>query len=97
MFGQQFLQRLIIFSERQLKRKIKDWKLEKNVKSDEMKVIVRKIQQRAAIGKNTAFRVRGQPVDPSKIERWQNRCGEVDLNDFPSPSCKFQSISFHSL
>ena len=97
MFGQQFLQRLIIFSERQLKRKIKDWKLEKNVKSDEMKVIVRKIQQRAAIGKNTAFRVRGQPVDPSKIERWQNRYGEVDLKGIPPSSCKFQLMSFYSL
>jgi tetratricopeptide (TPR) repeat protein len=73
-------------SERQLKRKIKDWKLEKNVKSNEMRVIVRKIQQREAIGKSTTFRVRGQPVDPLKIERWQKRCGEVRLNnDLTSP------------
>jgi hypothetical protein len=64
-----------------LKRKIKDWKLEKNVKSVEMRYIVRKTQQREAIGKSTIFRVRGQPVDPSKIERWQKRCGEVQLNN----------------
>jgi hypothetical protein len=73
-----------MFSERQLKRKVKDWKLEKNVKSVEMRYIVRKTQQREALGKSTIFRVRGQPVDPSKIERWQKRCGEVQLNNGPA-------------
>jgi len=75
---------LTLRSERQLKRKIKNWKLEKNVKGDEMKFIARKIHQRAAIGKNTAIRVRCQPVDPSKIERWQKRCGGMQLNDSPA-------------
>jgi hypothetical protein len=72
-----------VSSERQLKRKIKDWKLGEKVKGDEMKIVARKIQQRAAIGKDTAFRVRGQPVHPCKIERWQKRCGMVHLNDHP--------------
>ena len=50
-----------------------------------MKIIVQKIHQRAAFGKSTTFRVRGQPVDPAKIERWQKRCGVVYLNDSPAP------------
>lgn len=73
----QLLLLTICGSERQLKRKIKDWKLDKNVKLAEMKVIVAKKQQRAAIGKSTTFRVRGQPVTPAKIDRWQKRSGEV--------------------
>lgn len=48
-----------------------------------MKIVARKIQQRAAIGKDTAFRVRGQPVGPWKFERWQKGCGMVHLNDHP--------------
>ena len=70
-------QTLTVLSERQLKRKIKDWNLEKNVKGDEVKVIVRRIRQRAATGKSTIFRMRGLPMDPAKIERWQKRSGTL--------------------
>jgi hypothetical protein len=70
-------------SERQLKRKIKDWKLEKKVKGDEMKVIVQKMQQR--VGKNTTFRVRGQTVEPAKIQRWQKRTETLDTPTMPTP------------
>jgi hypothetical protein len=48
-----------------------------------MEVIVQKIRQRAAVGKSTAFRVRGQRVDPAKIERWkktQRRSGTQHSN-----------------
>jgi hypothetical protein len=86
-----------VISERQLKRKINDWKLGKNVKSHEMIFIARKTQQRAAIGKNTIFRVRGKSVEPSKIERWEKRCGDVFLNDTPASiaiSCKLDYCSF---
>ncbi len=66
-----------------MKRKIKDWKLEKKVKGDEMKVIVQKMQQRA--GKNTEYRVRGQIVEPAKIKRWQKRTGKLNETVGPTP------------
>ena len=59
--------------ERQLKRKIAEWKLDKNVKGQEMKIIVQKQQQRRANGKETDFRVRGQPIAQAKIDRWQKQ------------------------
>lgn len=69
-------------SERQLKRKIKDWKLEKKVKGDEMKFITQKTQQR--VGKKTTFRVRGQIVEPAKIQRWQKRSGTLSATSIPT-------------
>lgn len=38
-----------------------------------MQAIVLKSSQRKAEGKDTIFRVRGQIVDQSKIDRWQKR------------------------
>jgi hypothetical protein len=55
-----------------------------------MKIIVQKMQQR--VGKNTAFRVRGQVVEPAKIQRWQKRSGTLDaltLSTSLPESCKF--------
>lgn len=58
-------------SERQYKTRISQWALEKNVKFDEMKAIVRKYQERKVQeGKDTLFRVRKRPVDPKKISRF---------------------------
>jgi hypothetical protein len=62
-----------LHSESQLKRKIREWNLNKKVKGAEMKAIVRIQQQRAAEGKGTEFRVRDQPVAQAKIDRWQKR------------------------
>ncbi|PMD49902.1 TPR-like protein [Hyaloscypha bicolor E] len=47
-----------------------------------MKIIVQKMQQR--VGKNTAFRVRGQVVEPAKIQRWQKRSGTLDTLTMPN-------------
>jgi hypothetical protein len=59
--------------ERQYKRRIKDWGLDKNLKNCEMKAIVRKQQRRTAEGKRSVFEVKGRQVEPSKIERARKR------------------------
>ncbi|KAL2074680.1 hypothetical protein VTL71DRAFT_8459 [Oculimacula yallundae] len=64
-----------VVTERQLKSKIDGWKIAKNVQSFEMGYIVQKKHQRALARKPTNFRVRGQPVPPEKIVRWQKRSG----------------------
>ncbi|RFU35795.1 hypothetical protein B7463_g616, partial [Scytalidium lignicola] len=58
--------------ERQLKRKIQDWKLNKNITQDEMRYISKKIKKRKRYGKDSIIRVRGKIVD-RKIRRWQSR------------------------
>ena len=60
-------------SERQLKRKITTWGLDKKVKEHEMVGIVKKQARLKAQGKVAAFRVRGLPVQQAKVDRWQKR------------------------
>ena len=52
---------------------IKKWKFDKKVKRHEMKAIVRKRaeRQRDVPSKQSAFRVRGQPVNSDKVDRFQ--------------------------
>ena len=66
------------------------WGLDKNVKPNEMKAIVRKRQQRKF--KETQkgeliFKVRGNVVEPEKIDRWMKR-NEIpeDMVYAPSPA-----------
>ncbi|EON63691.1 hypothetical protein W97_02919 [Coniosporium apollinis CBS 100218] len=65
---------------RQYRTRISQWDKDKNVKTHEMKAIVRKRQQRRLVesekGKQT-FTVRGKEVKPPKIERWMKK------NDIP--------------
>lgn len=70
----------ILCRERQYKRRIKDWGLDKNLKNCEMKAIVRKRQRRTAEGKKSVFEVKGHQVEPSKIDRAQKRY--ENLNNF---------------
>ena len=52
------------------------WGLDKNIKPNEMKAIVRKRQQRRLVETNKGelvFKVRGNVVDPDKIDRWMKR------------------------
>lgn len=61
------------FRIRQYRSRLSRWKLDKNIKPEEMKAIVRRRQQRNLVetGKpGLRFRVRGQEVEPQKIERW---------------------------
>ncbi|KAH7088838.1 hypothetical protein FB567DRAFT_319314 [Paraphoma chrysanthemicola] len=61
---------------RQYRSRITKWKLDKNIKPAEMKCIVKKRQQRKLLEPNKPdlmFRVRGNPVEPAKVQRWMNR------------------------
>ncbi|OAL48572.1 TPR-like protein [Pyrenochaeta sp. DS3sAY3a] len=58
---------------RQYRTRISQWKMDKNVKPREMAAIVRKRQQRKLIEPERGelvFSVRGQVVEPPKIDRW---------------------------
>jgi len=67
---------------RQYKGKIKQWKLDKNVKDSEMVFIINKQKKRKIEGKDTKFRVRGRTVGPEKIARTMKRknISEDDLS-----------------
>ena len=73
--------------ERQYKRKISQWNLDKNVKNSEMLFIVHTQKKRKAEGKVTKFRVRGRLVEPEKIARTVKRknISEDDLLAQSSP------------
>jgi hypothetical protein len=60
--------------ERQYKRKIATWKLDKNIKDADMKVMLRKQRKRKLEeGKESKFEVNGRPVPPQKINRFVQR------------------------
>jgi hypothetical protein len=80
-------------SERQYKRRIGKWGLDKNVKKSEMRAIVRKQQSRIGDDKESAFRVRGREVEPLKIQRWMKQHGQEDALS-PSPSSPRPGVYF---
>lgn len=59
--------------ERQYKRRITEWRLDKNIKDDEMRAMLRKAKERRRQGKDSVFYVRGRLVDPKKMERFSLR------------------------
>lgn len=66
------------------------WGLDKNVKAKEMEAIVRKRQRRKLDEKDKrelVFKVRGNTVEPEKIDRWMKR-NEIpeSLPYAPSPA-----------
>ncbi|TGO60804.1 hypothetical protein BELL_1186g00020 [Botrytis elliptica] len=58
---------------RQYKRRIEQWKLDKNIKENDMRVILRKDLKRKREGKNSEFRISGREIDPKKIQRFAQR------------------------
>jgi len=74
-------------SERQYKTRITQWGLDKKVKHNEMKAIVR-IERKRKVqeGKDTCFRVRKRPVDRKKIKRFIKDHPSVDESS--SKSCE---------
>ncbi|KAJ5566544.1 hypothetical protein N7535_008182 [Penicillium sp. DV-2018c] len=62
-------------SEKQYKDRLAAWHVRKNIKAKEVHLMLRKQQKRAAQGKQTAFRVNGQNVDPKRIARFVRRYG----------------------
>ena len=57
-----------------------------------METIIRKQKERERIGKNSIFRVRGQPVPAEKIRRYKIRKEVKDDDTTSTGSCK--SLSF---
>ncbi|KAF2794007.1 hypothetical protein K505DRAFT_374918 [Melanomma pulvis-pyrius CBS 109.77] len=79
---------------RQYRTRISQWGRDKNIKPDEMKAIVRKRQRRILVEDkgDLRFTVRGNTVEPEKIDRWMKR-NEV-LESFlyaPSPAASTPS------
>ncbi|KAJ5183726.1 hypothetical protein N7492_001342 [Penicillium capsulatum] len=62
-------------SEKQYKDRLAAWNIRKNIKAKEVHLMIRKKKKRAAKGKQTAFRVNGQDVDPKRIARFVRRYG----------------------
>jgi hypothetical protein len=60
-----------MFSAKQYKDRIRKWNLNKNIQQDEMLGMIRKREERQSkSNKETAFRIRGRPVNVEKIERY---------------------------
>ncbi|KAJ9485836.1 hypothetical protein VN97_g7531 [Penicillium thymicola] len=79
-------------SEKQYKDRLAAWHVRKNIKAKEVHLMLRKQQKRAAQGKQTAFRVNGQNVDPKRIARFVRRYGTSwDTNRGKEPETETQS------
>ena len=57
----------------QYKKKITEWGLDKKSKESEIRAILRKRNQRAAVGKESVFLIRGRIKEPGEIERYLKR------------------------
>ncbi|KAL9581988.1 MAG: hypothetical protein Q9212_003560 [Teloschistes hypoglaucus] len=62
-----------VATERQYKRRISDWHLDKNVKDEEMRAIIATEASRLQQGKRSVFYVRDRQVDSKKIDRFAQR------------------------
>ncbi|KAL8770662.1 MAG: hypothetical protein Q9209_003730 [Squamulea sp. 1 TL-2023] len=62
-----------VATERQYKRRISEWHLDKNVKDEEMRAIIAVEALRLRQGKKSAFHVRGRLVERKKIDRFTQR------------------------
>ncbi|OQD73838.1 hypothetical protein PENDEC_c013G06968 [Penicillium decumbens] len=62
-------------SEKQYKDRLAAWHVRKNIKAEEVQIMIRKQKKRAARGKQTAFRRSGQEVDQKRIARFVRRYG----------------------
>ncbi|KAI4952113.1 hypothetical protein J4E91_003575 [Alternaria rosae] len=81
---------------RQYRSRLTQWKLDKNIKPEEMRAIVKHRQQRSLVDTNKPalkFYVRGQEVEPQKIERWMKRHDVLESVMYaPSPAaCELHS------
>jgi len=66
--------------QRQLKRKITEWHLNKTVKDFEMRNLLRKQSRHLSRGKKSIFFIRGRQVDHMKIERFSRRMNVKENN-----------------
>jgi hypothetical protein len=73
---------------RQFRTRISQWGLDKNIKPQEMKAIVKKRQQRKLVERDKGeliFTVRGNVVEPKKVDRWMKR-NEISESVLYTPS-----------
>jgi hypothetical protein len=62
--------------ERQYKRRITQWNLDKNIKDSDMKVMLRmQLKRKNEQGKESEFTIHGRPVQAQKLERYVRRKG----------------------
>ncbi|KAI4247328.1 MAG: hypothetical protein L6R42_009673, partial [Xanthoria sp. 1 TBL-2021] len=66
-------------SDRMYKTRIRNWKIGKNIKAEEMRAIIRKQAQRAITGKPSAFRLRDVEVPEHKIDRFRKTARLLSL------------------
>jgi tetratricopeptide (TPR) repeat protein len=81
---------IMVLRRRQFYRKISEWGFEKNIKDKEMRALVQDLSQRQNDGEDLTVELRGQQVDPMKIQRWQKRHGKV--KDIVRPFSRNPSI-----
>lgn len=68
-------------SERQYKRKILHWGLDKNIKESDMKYVLQKqLKRKLESGKDTESTINGRLVPPQKMQRFTQRKG-ISNND----------------
>ncbi|KAL8995150.1 MAG: hypothetical protein Q9169_005059 [Polycauliona sp. 2 TL-2023] len=79
-----------VATERQYKRRISEWHLDKNVKDEEMRAIIAVEAMRLRQGKKSIFHVRGRPLDRKKIHRFIQR-KRIDRNALDHPPTMQQS------
>src|SRR5271170_6048661 len=70
------------------KNKITAWGLDKKNKRGEMEAILRKKTTRDAVGKASAFTIRGKPVDFADVQRYahRKRISDADIQALVSQS-----------
>lgn len=80
-------------SVKQYKSKLNDWGLAKNIKSKDMRPIVRKDMKRRAEdpSKKTNYRLRRRPVPPERIERYKKMRAITDKTEL-SDARKFRRL-----
>jgi hypothetical protein len=79
-------------SERQLRMRMKNWKIRKRLNSSEMSFIVACAKQRADLGQETAFLVRGSEVSREKINRFTKENVLQELEAIYPRACMFNDV-----
>lgn len=70
-----------MYRKKQYNTKIIEWKIQKKIKADEKRAMIRKQQNRKAANppKKSTFRIRNQWFDDQKVEQFQKDKGITDI------------------
>lgn len=84
-------------SERQYKHRFKRWGFEKNITHSKMQAISRKRSERLLLEqKETVFSNYGQPINPDKIDRWEQRHNNPTADGAQSSAPTPPGITYHT-